>query len=52
MREQDLDALKWALAEIRERMEGGFFGEVTFKMNDGRIVNAEVRESMKPPAQR
>lgn len=49
MNKKDLDALKWAMAEIREKMEAGFFGDVLFRFHDGRITISEVKEQRKPP---
>lgn len=49
MTNSQLEQIKWAMAELRERVEEEFFGEVTFKFQGGRFVHAEVKQSKKPP---
>ena len=49
MTPKELDELKWIMAQIRERMENGFFGALDVKMENGRIVHLDVREGLKPP---
>jgi len=49
MNQKELDVLKWAIAEIREKMEQGFFGDVKFQFKGGSIVHSETREHKKPP---
>lgn len=48
MTQEQINELKWIMAETRERIERGFYGEIVIKLNAGRIVNASVQESIKP----
>jgi len=34
---------------LREKVEDEFFGDVTFKFKEGRIVMSEVKELKSPP---
>ena len=49
MDEQKLDELKWVMEQIRERMNGDFYGELVFKMQHGRIIQADIKQTKKPP---
>lgn len=49
MTPKELESVKWAMAIIRDKIESGFYGEVTFKYQDGKPVLCEVKEQVKPP---
>lgn len=49
MTNKEIETLKWAVAEIRKRMEEGFFGDLNFRFQAGRIEKGEVKEFIKPP---
>ena len=49
MSPEQLHQLKWVMNETRERLERGFYGEITIKIVEGRVVLMQAQESAKPP---
>lgn len=49
MTPKELQQIKWAMDIIREKIEAEFYGDVTFRFQEGRITISEVKEQKKPP---
>lgn len=50
MNPEQLHQLKWVMSETRERLERGFYGELTVKIVEGRVVLIQAQETLKPPS--
>lgn len=42
--------LQWAIARILDITAGNFFGSVTLRFEDGKLIRIEHQHSEKPPA--
>lgn len=49
MTPKELEMVKWAMAVLRENVANGFYGDIMFRYQDGRIVLCEKKEQVKPP---
>ena len=49
MTPKELQMIKWAMDMLREKVETEFFGDVTFRFQEGRITISEIKEQRKPP---
>lgn len=43
--------LQWAISRILDIISGNFFGSVTLKFENGKLVRLEHQEAEKPPAE-
>ena len=43
--------LQWAISRILDITTGGFFGYVTLRFENGKLVRIEHQSSEKPPAE-
>lgn len=43
--------LQWAIARLLDIVTKGFYGQVTFKFEDGNLVRIEHIQSEKPPVE-
>ena len=47
MDRRELEALKAATAILRKAVDDGFYGAITFNLEDGQIKRAERKESLR-----
>lgn len=49
MTDNQMEQLKWAVSQVRDAIERGYYGDLKLTFQDGRITNLERRETKKPP---
>lgn len=42
-------SLQWAITKIMEIAKAGFYGSITLKFENGKLVHMDRNESYKPP---
>lgn len=49
MKRIDMEKYAWACGELREAIDRGIHGNVTFSLKEGDIMNAKTEVFSKPP---
>ena len=47
--DKDANKVRWACQEIITASSTGFYGSITVKMENGKVVHLDKHESFKPP---